>query len=420
MNRLERFVYDFVKSSPKLKQTIRNTYQFAFDLLPSKKEFAINPISLKEGCFLGFHDIQAFSEKNDLLLALKNSFDLRMPKSGESVQVGYIKLDEGVLGDFIKLDDSFAWNFHKGCRLQWLDDKRIIYNTADKQGKLIASIVELNNGLTESLDYPIDTVSRNGKLATSFSYQRLEEYMPGYGYPYRDTDAYIGELAPNETGLFIIDLESNKRELLISLKELAELSAQDENSGCSHHYVTHTSFSYDSRYISFLHRWVGAEKQKRYTRLMIFDLKTKKVIKAPITNNMASHYVWNKENEIVAYCNFENKDCHALLKIDDLQGSYPIAYPKLNSDGHQSFINSNSFVTDTYPDKWRMAKLYRVDIDTNEVKLIASVHSPKKFQTKQFTKHIACDLHPRVSSDGKYVCFDTVKSGVRSLAVMQL
>ena len=53
MNKIERFVYDIVKSNPKIKQ-IRNIYQGVFDLMPRKKNYSVNPIILKEGFFMDF------------------------------------------------------------------------------------------------------------------------------------------------------------------------------------------------------------------------------------------------------------------------------------------------------------------------------------------------------------------------------
>jgi|SRR5690554_823393 len=418
MNKVERLVYDLLKGNPKLKQTVRNIYQFGFDLLPRKSEFSINPISIKESCFLGFHDIQPFSVDNSKLLSNKLSFDLRMPKEGEVLEVGYIKIADGKLGEFVKLGESTAWNFHKGCRLQWRSADEVVFNSSENN-KLVSNVLNLN-GTCSTLSYPVDTVSECGTFATSFSYERLEKYMPGYGYPYTDDISYIDELAPVATGLFLVDLTTGLRKLLVSLQELAERTKNEEASIGSHHYVTHTEFSKDSRFISFLHRWVGQDKQKRYTKLMVYDLKEAKLITLPITNNMASHYVWNYKNQIIAYCNFEGVDCHALLDVENISNSRKVAYPQLNSDGHQSFINDDQFITDTYPDKWRMAKLSTVDISSNTSKLVASIYSPKKYQTKDFTKHIACDLHPRVSADGQLVCFDTVKSGKRSIAIMGL
>jgi len=33
---------------------------------------------------------------------------------------------------------------------------------------------------------------------------------------------------------------------------------------------------------------------------------------------------------------------------------------------------------------------------------------------------VACDLHPIVSENGQFVCFDTVQTGRRGLAVMKI
>lgn len=418
MNKVERLVYDMVKGNPKLKQFLRGCYQQFFDLLPKGKEYSKNTIVLKEGYFLGFHDIQPFSPDNSKLISNKLSFDHRMPNRGESIGVGFFDMNDGRFGNYVQIGESKAWNFHKGCRLQWLNKECVIFNTAT-QDHVHAELVFLD-GATTSLSYPIDSVSACGKLASSFSYQRLEKYMPGYGYPYIDSDSFVDEGAPQNTGLFLVNVTSNTRKLLVSLAELAELSSAEMHSNSSHHYVTHSSFSNDSRFLAFLHRWVGEDKQKRFTKLMVYDLHENQLISLPLSSNMASHYVWNDSNQIIAYCNFEGVDCHALFDVTELSNSKKVAYPNLNFDGHQSFIDNNHFITDGYPDRRRMAKLYWVDIENNSSKVIASVYSPKKFQTIDFSKHIACDLHPRVSNDGSMVCFDTVKTGRRSIAVMKL
>src|SRR5690625_3429100 len=245
MNKLERFVYDLVKSNPKIKQLVRNCYQFSFDMLPRKKEFSINPISLKENYFFGFHDLQPFNHDSSLVLANKLSFDLRMPNKGETISVGFIKNNDGVLGEFVQISEAAAWNYHKGCRLQWqgAETNKIIFNTVDDKNNLVAKSICINTSDTSTVSYPIDTVSDCGKLATSFSYERLERYMPGYGYPYEDDVSYITEQAPAQSGLFLINLVDNSRNLLVSLKELAELAKNEEASTSSHHYVTHSEFS---------------------------------------------------------------------------------------------------------------------------------------------------------------------------------
>ncbi len=420
MNKLERFIYDLVKSNPKLKKTIRNIYQGLFDLLPRKKQYSINPISTKERYFFGFHEIQPFSKNNDKVLANKLRYDeMRMPDKDDFIDVGYLEFDGKTLGSFVKLGETNSWNFHKGCRLQWIDENRIIYNCTHNK-EMCAKIVDIYSKEENIIPYSIDTVSSDGLYATSYSYERLEEHMPGYGYVHKDDHSYMDKKTTDKTGLFLINLKTMERKLLVDLKKLSDNTANFEASSESHHYVTHSEFSHDSKYISFLHRWTGKYKGKRYTELMIYNMENEELFRFPTTNHMTSHYDWNKKHEIIAYCNYKNQDAHVLLNIKDVGKSSFVAYPELNSDGHQSFINDTSFVTDTYPDKWRIAKLYSVDIKTNKVELLASVQSYKKFQTSPSKGHVACDLHPIVSGDGQYVCFDTVHTGVRSLAVMRI
>jgi len=420
MNKIERFVYDLVKSNPKIKKQIRNIYQGVFDLLPRKKEFSINPIMIKEGFFLGFHDLQPFSKDNSKVLAIKYPYnDIRMPKADDYAEVGYLEFDGEKLGEFRKLGETNAWNFHKGCRLQWVGEDRIIFNcTSDKQ--LVSKMINVYSKEEVVFPLPIDTVSPCSNFATSFSYERLEEHMPGYGYCHKDNFSFMDEKRPEKTGLFIMNLNTKEFKLVVDLASLANMTKDADSSSLWDHYVTHTEFSHDSELVSFLHRWSGSYKGKRFTEFMIYNMKTGEVYRLPTSNLMTSHYVWNKRREIIAYCNYKNQDAHVLLKIDDLDDSQYVVYPEINSDGHQSFVNDYSFVTDTYPDKWRMARLYLVDIKSNTKKVIASVRSLRKFQSSPKKGHVACDLHPIVSENGQFVCFDTVQTGRRGLAVMKI
>ncbi len=418
MNIIEKFVYDRVKKNPKIKIFLRNVYQGFFDLLPRRKEFSINPIKIKEGYFFGFHDVSPFSLDDSKLLANKLFIDGKMPSPNEKIDVGFFNLLNNEFGDFIKIGETTSWNYHKGCRLQWLNSNSLIFNYVNNE-KLESKIVNILTNDEKHISFPIDSVNHTGDFATSFSYERLEKYMPGYGYNHSDSISFLHEKSSSNTGLYLVDLKNNSQELLVSLEELSKLSSDMEASKESSHYVTHSLFSTNGNYISFFHRWVGKETRKRYTRLLIYDLE-KKVIIPISTGYMVSHYVWNNKNEIIVYCNYGGVDAHTLIKVEDLENSHLVAYPELNSDGHQSFLNNNEFVTDTYGDNRRMSHLYIVNIVENSVKKIASVYSPEKFQTKVPHQHIACDLHPRVSHDSNLVCFDTAKSGKRSIAIMKL
>lgn len=420
MNKIEELVYHAVYKHPTLKLFIRNIYQGIFDLLPRKGNFISCKSSLKEGYFFGFHDVCPFSSDDSKVLANKLSFDLRMPKKGDSIDVGYFKFKNGELGDFVKLSSSIAWNYHKGCRLQWVDDNRIIFNTS-LNNKLVSKIIDVNTKEENIITTPIDTVykSETECVAATFSYGRLQLCMPGYHYPY-DDESFKSSKYPSETGLFLLDLNTGKKELLINLADLAKEFCNDDPEQY-YHYVTHTEFSKDGRYLSFLYRRMidGGDINRRITKILVYDRLLEKVIELP-TQVSGSHYVWNNKNQIIASCIINNKSCHVLYDITNVENYNLISPSILNQDGHQTFITDDKFITDTYPDKWRQCQLYIADVDSKSVKRILSINSPKKFLSKTVYNYTDCDLHPRVSHSGKYVCCDVVYTGKRSLFIMNI
>ena len=419
MNIIEVYIYNLVKSKPWIKNVIRNIYQSFFDLLPRKKEMFKNQIDYKEGYFFGFHDVNPFSKSNDKVLAHKLLHDnLLVPKFGERIDIGYFNVKNQKFEDFVKVEVSKAWNFHKGSRLQWVDANRFIFNTA-VSNKLVSKLVNIDSNVRKILDFPIDSISKDGTLASSFSYERLNEFMPGYGYVGASDNAFLKEKAPSNTGIFIYSLETEDLIKMLSLKQLLRLDKNESTISEYNHYVTHSEFSKDGRYLSFLHRWVGDDIKERKSKLLIYDMTEDRIIETQ-TSGMVSHYVWNQKNEILAYCSINNIDGHYIISIPDGKKANHIAPNQLNSDGHQSFISNNKFITDTYPDKFRMSKLKIVNTINDNVELLASIYSPRKFQTRDFKNHVACDLHPRVSNDGSLVCFDAVRNNHRSLCIMNI
>ncbi len=420
MNNIETLVYGIVRKHPFIKRMVKTIYQGLFDLLPREKDFLLGDYDYVEGYFFGFHDVFSMSSDDSKVLANKVPFDGRMPKKGELLPIGYFDFKDGKFGSFHKISDSGAWNYHKGCRLQWIDDDRVIFNTAENE-KLVSKIININDNSVCIINKPIDAVYKDSEneWATSFCYERLNKCMPGYGYAVNDGDS--AEDCPADSGLFLINLKSGESKLLVSLDQLAHQIGNKYLSGYTH-FVTHSEFSKDGRYVSFLYRAVpkGLEGMDMHkTWIVVYSMESKLFFPLP-TQESGSHYVWNEQNQIIASCVLDGKSCHVLFDVSAPNNYQIIAGNILNSDGHQSFINNKVFVTDTYPDRRRMAKLFVVNCEDSTAEMIGSIYSPKEFQTKDVHCHIACDLHPRVSQSGKYLCFDSPRTGKRSLYVMEL
>ena len=415
MNKLEKKIYDILKKHQKLKNFFRNIYQSFFDLLPDKKNFTKNELIIKEGYFFGFHDLCPFSIDGEMVLSNKLDIPLHMPTEKDTLTVGYFKNN---MTKYIPIDTTVAWNYHKGCRLQWVGNNmnQIAFNVYHNY-KLKSKIYNLDDCSAKIIDYPIDTISPNGNYATSFSYERLNRFMPGYGYVFSD-DAYLDEQVSEKTGLYLIDLKKNKCNLIVTLKQLS-LIEPDSSMENAYHFVTHTQFSLDGERIAFLHRWTKNDPNNRISRLVTCKVDGTD-IHVSCTSGMVSHFDWDEKNGIIAYCQVNGVDGHYIFDDYKMESAKRVI-DSINSDGHQSFINNTEFfVTDTYPDKWRHAKVYLCNIKKNQKELILDLKSPKKFQSPSVYKHWACDLHPRISQDGKYVCIDSVHTGIRSLCVMKL
>lgn len=413
MNKIEQFVYNRVKNNYVLKNLFRNIYQGVYDMLPNyDSNFSAEPI-VHENSFFGFHDSCPFSFDGTKHLAYKLSIPLRMPTEEDLLDVGYWTGEK--FGDWVALGKTGAWNYHKGCRLQWVNADECIFNNV-KDGRLCAEIVNVVDGSRKTIDWPIDTVSPDSRLAATFSYERLQAMMPGYGYLYGDEDARMQEDVSKQTGLFLVDIEKNERRLLLSLSEIS-LFEHEPEMDTTFHFVTHTEFSHDGRYISFLHRWYRGTFHR--TRLLVYDMEKKQLYASP-TSGMVSHYHWNAVNGIVAYCRMEGVDSHVYFSSPEMKEWKRVGYPQLNSDGHQHFIDNDWFLVDTYPDKWRHCKLYKVNCKTDEVELLADVKNPKRFVSPDYQHWWKCDLHPRCDAEGRWASFDSVHSDVRSLCIMPI
>ena len=413
MNKIESVVYNIVKNNYWLKNIVRNIYQGCYDLLPNYDSTFKGEVIVREDCFFGFHDLDPFSVDATKHLACRLDIPLRMPGKDDLLEIGYWTGQD--YSQWVSLGKTGAWNYHKGCRLQWVNERECIYNMAEKE-MLKSTIVNIDTLEQHIIDWPVDTVSPDGQFATTFSYERLQEMMPGYGYLYGDADSYMSEPMSENTGLFLIDFQKNERQLLLSLKQIAAFESTDDMKG-TFHFVTHTEFSYDGRYIAFLHRWYKGTFRR--TRMIVYDREAGCMYASP-TTGMVSHYHWNRENGIIAYCRMEHVDSHVFFSSPEMKEWKRCGYPQLNSDGHQHFIDNEWFLVDTYPDKWRHCKLYKVNCQTDEVVLLADVQSPKKFVAPDQQHWWKCDLHPRCDAKGSWVSFDSVHTGKRCLCLMSL
>jgi hypothetical protein len=410
MNTLERYIYNKIRFSPKIKKLIVGLYQKLFSIVPIKKILTDYNIITREGYFFGFHDKCPWSPDNQFLLAHKYSNDLKMPTGGEKVDIGYfIGKDQT---EFIPLETTRTWNWQMGSMLQWLGStNNIIFNDFDDANH-ISKVIDIKGKLLRKYSMPVAAVSSDGNYALSHSFIRLRKAAPAYGYANSD-DNSASENISNNDGIYLLNLKNGKSKLLFTIFDISVMEAENYTDD-SYHYFTHCLFSPSDKRFAFYHRWLEKNNQT-WTRLFTCNLDGSDIFKFDFSG-VVTHLAWQDDKHLLAYGYKKSVGDHYYL-LEDKTDNYKIIGENLfTSDGHPQFApNQENFITDTYPNRLRRQYLIRYNINSKKQDNIAVIKTPLAY-----TGNIRCDLHPRWDRTGKSIAFDSSHTGKRSLCTSRL
>lgn len=360
--------------------------------------------------FFGYYEKSPWNAAGTRLLAQRAGFMDRPPGPEDEVELGYVDLAKG--GGWVSLGRTRAWNWQQGCMLQWLgESETVIYNDREN-GKAVSRKVNLDTGERCTLDRPVYAVAPDGTWAVSLNFARLHHQRPGYGYAGIE-DAWRAVEAPDDDGVWRVDLASGESRLLCSVGEASRIGRTAAFAGKTHRF-NHAQISRDGSRFAFLHRYKTPDEEVGTTRLFTMNGDGTGLRLMP-GDGLVSHYDWRdgssllawtkREGEAAAFYFFELKD--GSMRALDREAMW--------CDGHCSFSPDGRWIlNDTYPDKehHRTLYLYRFP-DGPRVDLGRFLSPPMAWQ-------IRCDLHPRWSRDGRSVCLDSIHEGVRKVYIMDV
>ena len=405
MLKIENFFHEKLQRNIVMKKVAKRIYQsFCYVLSDKVRAWGnIERISPNDNFeyFFGYYDKIPWDITDRYILCLKVKNTYKHPASCEPAEIILI---DTVNNSFETIADTRAWNVQMGCRLQWLGpdfESKIIYNDF-REGKLCSVIIDLHTKKENEICLPIYDVARNGEIAFSLDFIRLNKLRTGYGYININNDKnYV-----TETCIYHIDLLKNTKKPILSYDYLKEFVPRKNMINATHK-VNHIMINPDGGRIMFLHRWIT--KQGKKSRLITMDTEGNKLYNL-LDDGMVSHCCWKNDNEILTYAYKEGIGKGYYLLQDESKKIERILI-SLISDGHPSFsTNGKKIVTDTYPDKERKSSIYVHENINGITEKIASVYSPFKYDND-----VRCDLHPRWNNGSNMVCFDGVFEGKRAL-----
>ena len=245
--------------------------------------------------YVGFHDIKPFNIEKDNLIVLH-----RLPLNTLGF-LGNKQYLEICLWDFKtskidQIDTSNAWSWEQGSRLQWLDQNKIIYNKII-ENKLVSCVKNISDSNIYNYNYPIYSISKDGKNYLSINYSRLWHLWKSYGYEVA-LDKYINEKKPKNDGVFIGNFKNDNKKLLLSIDEAVECCGLS-NLKDNYFFLTHPMFSPSGdKSVSLLRYFLKNGVLISYLICTSIHEARHKVL----AREKIGHFEWINNEKLVVYC----------------------------------------------------------------------------------------------------------------------
>ena len=354
--------------------------------------------------WFAYYDKLQFDPACRYVLGMEANFQHRSPKPDDVIRVGMVDLEDG--DRWIELGQSRSWCWQQGCMLQWRpgSDSEVMWN--DRQGDhFVSYILNVRTGKKRTLPHPFYTISSDGKIAVAPDFRRVNDMRPGYGYTGLP-DPFVDQLAPEDSGVFRIDLETGEQELIIPIAEVAKMPYPHGDLSDMKHYFNHLLFSPDGSRFIFLNRWRGVEQRAFGTR-MLTARPDGTDIRVVDDYGKTSHFIWRDPEHILAWA-YHPSHGNAFYLYEDGTGKVEVVGKDImTKNGHCTYLPGEKWVlNDIYPDKDRNQEVYIYSPDDDEKVSLGSFYSPP-----EYTGEWRCDTHPRFSPDGHSVVIDSPHGG---------
>lgn len=363
--------------------------------------------------WFGYYDKLQFDPTNRYVLGQRVSFEGRTPAPDDVIHVGMIDTMDG--DRWTDLGTSRAWAWQQGCMLQWIPGSpdEIIWN--DREGdQFVSHVLHVKTGKQRTLPGPIYTLSPDGRSAMHPDFARIHDTRPGYGYA-GPPDAFAAQLAPEKSGVWKMDLQTGKQQLIFSIAQASEMADGVNDLGKTKQRFEHLLFGLDGKRFCFLHRWDTKNSQSFGTRLITLNNDgSDPYVLDPY--GKTSHFIWRDPDHILAWSWHPSAGDHFYIYKDHTREVQVIGDGVMTENGHCTYLPGNEWIlNDTYPDPAGYQHDYLYQIKSGKRFPLGDFYAPLAYRNE-----FRCDTHPRSSRDGRKVTIDSAHNGGRQIYLLDL
>lgn len=361
--------------------------------------------------FFGYYDISPFDRHERRVVTLQ--VPLHATACRSSARICIVDLGGGER-ELRPISETKAWCWQQGSRLRWMPQDDALFTNGHDAERHCGWILDATTGdRLYRVARPLYDISSDGRFGLSLNFSRLQRLRPGYGYGDRP-DPTANCLAPDEDGVWLVDIETSKERLLFSLADAANLDVVPSMVGATH-YFNHLSWNPSGDRFMVFHIWEKPGERRRLRVLTAGHDGRPRVI---TDGEHVSHYCWLDDSRLLFFSTplghpmgyYIYEDNSTTAPIDTLRGSMP------DGDGHPSLDPTGRWlVTDSLPDRFSERSVYLFNWDKRRLVRCVDFFSPLAFSGEY-----RCDLHPRWSPSGCHIAVDSAHSGFRQMVILDV
>lgn len=231
----------------------------------------------------------------------------RMPYPDEAALIFIIDTKDN--NKMIVLDSTYAWNPQQGTMYYWnpnAPETQFFFNDRDLETGKVYTVVYDVEERKRVKDYRFeDTPIGNGGVAADGSawlglnYGRMARLRFVTGYP-GATDFSKDEVAPDNDGIFIVDIETGEKRLLVSFAQMAEKIKETDPNLHTGLFINHSLWNRNSDMVYFFARagWDGKRTSGKRVNVP-FSIKSDGTELTAHSQFVGGHPEWDVENVII-------------------------------------------------------------------------------------------------------------------------